>query len=198
MPSWLLSSLFEKGAIPPLLLPEAHMKATTNDVRGLSCAAKKGGKIRLVSTISRDVKRNLSQRQNAPPSGRSRTTSPDLLRNFKRDIPSGPGALPPLNTASAAGSHFPYCKTKFETCHALRKEGKIRCEGTISREGMRGKKREHIDAPFEKESQTPSRKNSPPKGVYERVAASSTAPNARSVTFCTSAKPFTPLIFKRS
>jgi hypothetical protein len=37
-----------------------------------------------------------------------------------------------------------------------------------------------------------------PKGVYERVGASSTAPNARSVPFCTSAKPFTPLIFKRS
>jgi hypothetical protein len=43
------------------------------------------------------------------------------------------------------------------------KGGKIRLVSTISREGMRGKKREHIDAPFEKESQTPSRKDSPPQ-----------------------------------
>jgi hypothetical protein len=44
VPPRLLSSPFEKGAIPPLLLPETHTKATTNDVRGLSCAAKKGEK----------------------------------------------------------------------------------------------------------------------------------------------------------
>ena len=40
-----------------LPLPETHTKTTGNDVRDLPCEERKGGKIRPVGTISRDVMR---------------------------------------------------------------------------------------------------------------------------------------------
>ena len=43
--------------INPFHLPETHTKAMGNDVRDLPRAEKKGGEIRPVSTISRDVMR---------------------------------------------------------------------------------------------------------------------------------------------
>ena len=43
----------------PFPQPKTHKKTTANDVRGLSCAAKSGEKIRPVGTISRDVMRRV-------------------------------------------------------------------------------------------------------------------------------------------
>ena len=90
-----------------------------------------GEKIRPAGTIFREVMRNRMRRQDATPSGRSRTTLPDLLRKCKRDI------LPRLTSASAASSNFFYCKTKFGTCQARRKKGEIRPAGMLSCEVMR-------------------------------------------------------------
>lgn len=42
----------------PFPLPEAQSKATENDGRDRSCAEKKGGEIRPVGTISREVMRH--------------------------------------------------------------------------------------------------------------------------------------------
>ena len=46
-----------------LPLPKKHTKATGNTVRDLPCEERKGGKIRLVGTISRDVMRKNLRRQ---------------------------------------------------------------------------------------------------------------------------------------
>jgi hypothetical protein len=111
----------------PFPLPEAQSKATENDGRDRSCAEKKGGEIRPVGTISREVMRARPRHMRSTGSfGRMlhpRAALEQLYQTFCI-ISSETSCLPPR----IASSHFCLC---FDNGHGFllfHKRGKDRSE----------------------------------------------------------------------